>query len=498
MLKQDGDDLIGQILSDKYRIEELISEGGMGAVYRGTHILMDKKVAVKVLRPSLAADDTIVARFSREAKAASRIAHPHALSVTDFGESENGVVFLVMEYLNGKTLKNEIRNSGPMPLSRVVEIIRQVGSALDAAHAEGVIHRDLKSDNIMLVDSNGADWAKVLDFGIAKITERVGSFDPGITAPNLIIGTPQYMSPEQCSQSSELDSRSDIYSLGVILYEMLIGHVPFTGESPTAIMMKHLQEAPPSVLEEREDLPASVGQVVAKALAKRPEDRYQSAGQMVEALTEAAGDAVRPAGASAQSRNTERIVVPTSSNERPFDTAHTDHDEVTVVSKRPASAAPVTRAMEPPTAQSSDFNPWRIMIPAIAALILVFTGLFVFTRNSGQTPGDQQLTVDPNSQPVQPSQPATGQAEQGIRANAPAAVPSATPTPASGSPTPVTGAVNTNAQGSGNTNTAPELPSPKPVNSNQAAPTPPPTATPLPKPTQLPRPAPQPTSAPGF
>lgn len=501
VLQQPGDVLIGQVLADKYRIEELISEGGMGAVYRGTHVLMDKKVAVKVLRPSLAADDTIVARFSREAKAASRIAHPHALNVTDFGESENGVVFLVMEYLDGKTLKNEIRSTGPMALARVVEIIRQVGSALDAAHAEGVIHRDLKSDNIMLVESNGADWAKVLDFGIAKITERVGSFDPGITAPNLIIGTPQYMSPEQCSQSSELDSRSDIYSLGVILYEMLIGHVPFTGESPTAIMMKHLQEAPPSVLEERDDLPASVGRVVAKALAKRPEDRYQSAGQMVEALTEAAGDVVRPAGANAQSRNTDRIVVPTSSNERPFDTAHTDHDEITVVSKLPASAVPVTRATDPPPAPASDFNPWRIMIPALAALILVFTGVFVFTRNSGQTqtPGDQQLTVDPNSQPVQPGQPATGQAEQGIKANTPATLPSATPTPASGAPTPVAGADNTNAQGSGNTNsnTAPELPSPKPVKTDQPEPTPPKAATPLPKPTQLPRAAPQATSAPG-
>lgn len=500
VLQQPGDDLIGQILADKYRIEELISEGGMGAVYRATHILMDKKVAVKVLRPSLAADDTIVARFSREAKAASRIAHPHALSVTDFGESENGVVFLVMEYLDGKTLKNEIRSTGPMVLSRVVEIIRQVGSALDAAHAEGVIHRDLKSDNIMLVESNGADWAKVLDFGIAKITERVGSFDPGITAPNLIIGTPQYMSPEQCSQSSELDSRSDIYSLGVILYEMLIGHVPFTGESTTAIMMKHLQEAPPSVLEEREDLPASVGRVVAKALAKRPEDRYQSAAQMVEALTDAAGDSVRLAGAVAQSRNTDRIVVPTASNERPLDTAHTDYDEVTVVSQRPPSASPVTRPMEPATAPASEFNPWRIMIPALAGLILVFTAVFVLTRNSGQTqtPGDEQLTIDPNSQPVQPSRPATGQAEQGIRANAPGAVPSVTATPADGAPTPGAGSDNTNAQGSDNTNsnTARELPSPKPVNTDQPGPTPPQTSTPLPKPSQLPRAAPQSTSGP--
>src|SRR5215204_5468143 len=143
-LAKDGDSLLGTTLSGKYRIDERLNEGGMGTVYRGTHVLMEKTVAIKVLRPALAADEKIVARFSREARAASRISHPHALSVTDFGEAENGVVFLVMEFLNGQTLKNVIREEGPMPLPRVVEIIRQVGAALDAAHEQGVVHRDLK------------------------------------------------------------------------------------------------------------------------------------------------------------------------------------------------------------------------------------------------------------------------------------------------------------------------------------------------------------------
>src|SRR5882672_5872816 len=273
-LEKTDDSLLGQILAAKYRIEERLSEGGMGAVYRGTHVLMDKTVAVKVLRTSLAADEKIVARFSREARAASRISHPNALSVTDFGEDEGGIVFLVMEYLSGKTLKEVIRDEGPMPLTRVVEITRQVCGALEAAHAQGVVHRDLKSDNIMLLSSTG-DYAKVLDFGIAKIKEPEGEYDPGLTAPNLVIGTPQYMSPEQCSQSGEIDARSDIYSFGVILYEMLVGHVPFTGESPTAIMMKHLQEPVPSVLDERDDLPPAIGRIVSRAMAKRPEERYQ-------------------------------------------------------------------------------------------------------------------------------------------------------------------------------------------------------------------------------
>src|SRR6267143_2270805 len=158
-LEKTDDSLLGQVLADKYRIDKRLSEGGMGTVYRGTHVLMDKTVAVKVLRPSLAADEKIVARFSREARAASKISHPHALSVTDFGEAEGGVVFLVMEFLNGLTLKEVIRQDGPLPLTRVVEIMRQVGSALDAAHAEGVVHRDLKSDNIMLLNTSGADYA---------------------------------------------------------------------------------------------------------------------------------------------------------------------------------------------------------------------------------------------------------------------------------------------------------------------------------------------------
>jgi serine/threonine-protein kinase len=418
-LEKTGDSLLGQILAAKYRIEERLSEGGMGTVYRGTHVLMDKTVAIKVLLPSLAADEKIVARFSREARAASRISHPHALSVTDFGEDADGIVFLVMEYLSGKTLKQVIREDGPLPLARVVEITRQIGGALEAAHSQGVVHRDLKSDNIMLLNTGAADFAKVLDFGIAKIKEHEGEYDPSLTAPNLVIGTPQYMSPEQCSQAGEIDARSDIYSFGVILYEMFVGHVPFSGESPTAIMMKHLQEPVPSVLEERSDLPPAIARVVARAMAKLPENRYQAIGELVEDLTIAAGMSAS-APVSAVSPKTTPIVQPPGTSAYELGA---DADEVTVVRPRTqpvSSRAPIDipiQSSEPGAASS--FNPLKIMIPAAAALLVVFAVIYAFTRNSekGNTTNANQpqtLAADPNSQPVQPGQPPTGKSEVGI------------------------------------------------------------------------------------
>ncbi|HEY9283968.1 MAG TPA: protein kinase [Pyrinomonadaceae bacterium] len=434
VLVKTKDALSGRTLADKYRVEEKISEGGMGTVYRGTHVLMEKQVAIKVLHPSLAADDKIVARFTREARAASRISHPHALNVTDFGEAEDGVVFLVMEYLRGSTLKQIVRANGPMPLERVVTITAQIAGALDAAHAEGVVHRDLKSDNIMLCETGGTggDWAKVLDFGIAKIKEPIGGDDPELTAPNLIIGTPQYMSPEQCSQASEIDARSDIYSLGVIVFEMLAGHVPFTGDSATAVMLKHLQEPAPSVLEERKDLPAAVGRVVARALSKRPEDRQQSAGELAEQLALASEGA--PAGVTtgesrvAGVQDTNRIIVSTGPHEG-RDTANDDYDEATVVSPSPRTPAAEHQyfedVIEPPPA--AGFNPWKIILPS-AVLLVALLGVFYVVGNKSAPATENSnapFAVDPNAVPVQTASPPTGAAESGI-------VPTSTTAPSPG------------------------------------------------------------------
>jgi serine/threonine-protein kinase len=499
-LSKTDDSIIGRTLAGKYRIDERLSEGGMGSVYRGTHILMDKTVAVKVLQPSLAADEKIVARFSREARAASRISHPHALSVTDFGEDEDGVVFLVMEYLSGKTLKEIIRDDGPLPLTRVVEIMKQVCGALDAAHEQGVVHRDLKSDNIMMVSTNGSDYAKVLDFGIAKIKEREGDYDPGLTAPDLVIGTPQYMSPEQCSQTQEIDARSDVYSLGVILYEMLVGHVPFTGSSPTTIMLKHMQDEPPSVLEERPDLPPAVGLIISRALAKLPENRYRSAGALVNDLSIAAESGAEPLAAEVRKVETKS----------PDEAGDDWPDEETLVRPRvtPVPVQPLptarpdlrTRPMPPPPISS--FNPWKILIPSLAGLLVIFAVIYIFTRGTetnSATPVEPSLVADPNSQAVEPSPPATGGSEAGIptggvtttlptNANANADV---SPTPIE-SFTPDPNIVVDDPNLNSNTNRPANRPLPSPTrqtNGNSEEPPPPPAPKASPKPSE---PAPSP------
>lgn len=499
VLQRVDDPLVGQTLAEKYLIEQLIKRGGMGAVYRGKHVLMDKTVAIKVLRPSLAGDDVIVARFSREAKAASRISHPHAVSVTDFGEAENGVVFLVMEYLDGRTLKDIIRSEGPMPLDRAVEITRQVTGALDVAHQQGVVHRDLKSDNIMLSQTNGGDWAKVLDFGIAKIQQPEGARDNDITAPNVVIGTPQYMSPEQCSQTGPIDARSDVYSLGVIIYEMLSGRVPFTGESPTVIMMKQVQDPPPSILDARPDLPASVESLIERALAKQPADRFQTAGELSEALSQAAAETRDAASATVLPAAAETVANP------PVAVTGDDLDEVTVVRPRDEVTEVKPRGGLPPYVQQdsnqqrgvesplANFSPWRILVPAAIVLVAVFGVVFLLTRGTWQTPSNQTnaqapgqngLASDPNGQPVTPTGPPTGESERGIQPASASPSPSnanATPSATLETPTSVIGdfGANSNTSGGGSKNANQrESPTPKSTPAEESEPPPPPRPSP--------------------
>jgi len=275
------DHFLGSILDDKYRIEEKIGEGGMGKVYRAVHIHMDNTVAIKILHPHMASDATALERFRREARAAAHIRHPNAVVVTDFGVAkDSGIAYLVMEFLEGVELRAKMKEQKQLDYEESFHIVQQTCSALQAAHAKGIIHRDLKPDNIWLLASEeGQARVKVLDFGIAKLKS---SADTGtLTQQGMIVGTPYYMSPEQC-KGEELDARSDIYSLGIILYEMLTGQVPFQASTPVGVVLKHANEPPRPPRELREGIPLTVQDVILRALKKLPEERQDSAIQLAQ------------------------------------------------------------------------------------------------------------------------------------------------------------------------------------------------------------------------
>jgi serine/threonine-protein kinase len=260
----------------------------MCEVYRARHVLINKPVAVKVLKPELASDPQIAQRFEQEAKAASRIRHPNAIDVTDFGIARGNTPFIVMELVEGKTVGLLLREEGAFSVERTLNILRQICGALESAHTAGVIHRDIKPDNIIIAEYEGGDWVEVCDFGVAKIQEDVNR-RAALTGENLIIGTPRYMSPEQCEERP-VDARSDIYSLGVVLYEMLTGETPFAGNA-TRLMIAHAVEIPAPLRRKRPDLPPELEAVVMSALEKDPARRPQSALELFQAFEAAASPA---------------------------------------------------------------------------------------------------------------------------------------------------------------------------------------------------------------
>ena len=275
------DPLIGFTLDDKYRIESRLGIGGMGTVYRARHLLIDRAVAVKVLSQRFVEDDAAQMRFRREAKAAGRLQHQNAVAVTDFGQTAEGYVYIVMELLEGRTLRDVLAKEAPLDTARAVALMLQTSAAVAAAHEAGIIHRDLKPANIFIVhNSEQPALIKVLDFGIAKLASDTLEEDEAhtLTQVGAMIGTPRYMSPEQCD-GAELTPAADVYSLGVILYEMLTGIVPFSGSTPLAIAMKHTSEVPRPPREFVTSIPASLEAVVLHALEKAPETRPADAAE---------------------------------------------------------------------------------------------------------------------------------------------------------------------------------------------------------------------------
>jgi serine/threonine-protein kinase len=253
----------------------------MGKVYRARQLALDKPVVLKVLRQSLLSDERTVARFQREAKAASRLNHPNSISILDFGQSEEGSLFIAMEYVSGKDLHQILSKEWPLPESRIVRIVSQVLSALSDAHGAGVIHRDLKPENIMVEQRRGdPDFVKVLDFGIAKIQDQAGDEGPALTRAGFVCGTPEYMSPEQ-ARGAQLDARSDLYAVGVILYQLTAGLLPFESDSAVGFATKHLTEIPPPPSKRRPDARISppMERLILRALSKDPNERPQTAEQ---------------------------------------------------------------------------------------------------------------------------------------------------------------------------------------------------------------------------
>jgi serine/threonine protein kinase len=358
-----SDPFIGHILADKYKVESVLREDDFGTVYVGTHLLMEKPVTIKILSPALAVDASIVERFSVEAKTISRLSHPNILNITDFGQDSEGTVFIVMEYIDGQPIKEIVELEGALSVERAVKITRQIAAGLSAAHSNKVYHTALSSEKVLVATlASGQDVVKMFD---------IGSFSRSSTA-EAAVDTPiseiAYLSPEQCSRESEADERSDIYSLGIIFYELLTGEVPFTADTPTDLMLKHAEVPPPPLAAFRNDLPDTIEPILLNALAKNPDKRYQSAAAFAEDLSEA----IRG------ENEEEAIVIP----------------KVNTV------------------AVGNGNNIWKSAFITLVGMTTMAFG-FIYWTGAGTKDPITQLPTDVNSQPVQPLNPATGVNEQG-------------------------------------------------------------------------------------
>ncbi|MEM9192776.1 MAG: serine/threonine-protein kinase [Myxococcota bacterium] len=282
-----ADQYVGKQVAGQFRIVQKIGTGGMGAVYKAEQPEMNRHVAVKILHSKYLARTDLVSRFRREARAMSHLSHPNTARVFLYGQLEDGACYFVMEYLAGRNLAQVVRAEGPMEAERAINIMVQVCGALEEAHQSGIIHRDLKPENIFLTSQGGInDYPKVLDFGLAKVTER--QMRPGsliLTQEGMVFGTPEFMSPEQ-ARGEKLDGRSDIYSLGVILYELMTGKLPFDAKQPMDYINMHINE-PPMPLSRRSpmrEFPPGLQETLDRALGKKPEDRFESAAAFGQAL----------------------------------------------------------------------------------------------------------------------------------------------------------------------------------------------------------------------
>ncbi|HEU5060710.1 MAG TPA: serine/threonine-protein kinase, partial [Kofleriaceae bacterium] len=285
------DPLIGFVLAERYVIEALIGEGGMGRVYRARHIRMSRRFAIKVLFGDLAADGKARSRFSREAESSSRLSHPNVVSVVDFGETDEGLLYLVMDFIDGEELHRVIAREAPFATARALDLLRQLARGLGHAHDRGLVHRDFKTENVLITTDGGDEIARIVDFGIAVLGEMTAP-EHRLTTEGMVLGTPAYMSPEQ-STGEEIDHRADLFSLGVMLYEMLAGKLPFDG-TPIAMAKANLAAPVPPIATRAPGVRADrrLEAVAMRLMAKEPEQRFASATALLAHLDQVFG---RPA-----------------------------------------------------------------------------------------------------------------------------------------------------------------------------------------------------------
>ncbi len=277
-------DLSGQLINNRYLVEDKLGEGGFGAVYRATQTQMNRKVALKVLHAKMAKDPQVVGRFKREAQASSLLRAPHTVQVYDFDQSADGVMYLAMEMLTGQSLHAILAHDGPLPPARLYGVMDGIAESLGEAHGHGIVHRDIKPENIYLEPRPTPDFVKVLDFGIAKIVSGEGlggSAGPALTAAGQTLGTLEYMSPEQL-MGAQLDGRSDLYALGILSYELVTGALPFVCKTPGEMITAHLKTMPPppSQVAPERGIPPLLDQVILKLLAKKREERYRDTAEL--------------------------------------------------------------------------------------------------------------------------------------------------------------------------------------------------------------------------
>jgi len=403
----------GAVLRGKYQILGKLGQGGMGIVYKARHLHFDELCALKVVTSHLADEAGFLQRFRAEALVMRKLAHPNAVRVQDFDETEDGRPFMVMEYVEGRSLDKILSTGVPLAPRRAIRITMQAASALGAAHQLGIIHRDIKPANILLSQTaDGGDFIKVLDFGVAKVKE--GStlvMGASLTRTGFVVGTPEYMSPEQARgvRGEELDGRTDLYSLGVVLYEMLTGRLPFTADTPVMMLMAHVQTEPLDPRTLRTDLPAALADLVLRVLEKEPDRRFASAEAMREALEALEQDrTVRltpaPAPSAVRGVPTPRVpprVPPAPPPEGRFSPPG---------AKQAALAAPAARPVFAPAAEESR-SPW-IYVGVGALALAGAVGGFLWLRSSKlappptETPAPAVETSPASPQPAAPPPPA--------------------------------------------------------------------------------------------